>query len=294
MTQLTLVAAAGKGLMGRNSFLDLLRLVALVGAIIYQWFGWVWTPIAIPFAALTFTVAGVLMAASLDRSGAYPWTVLAKRVRRVLLPVWGLAAITIPLMVWYGSEAGAGPEIGTAPGWRSMLLWVVPLFEPPSNAWGTAWTGSLWFVPAYLWLVLISPPLLWCFRRWPLRTAAFPALGLALALSGIWSPSSLIGEVLLTFALFGGYWMIGFAYNDKCIQTMSWTPVILISLILMAAGLATTIRAGDVTAAHLAGLTVASSLWGAGVVILLLRLSGAISRPTSWPRFAWIPAALAA
>jgi hypothetical protein len=120
--------------MGRNSSLDLLRLVALVGVIIYQWFGWVWTPIAIPFAALTFTVAGVLMAASLDRSGAYPWTVLAKRLRRVLLPVWGLAAIAIPLMVWYGSAAGAGPEIGTTPGWRSMLLWVVPLFEPPSSA----------------------------------------------------------------------------------------------------------------------------------------------------------------
>src|SRR5688572_32305508 len=124
MTQLTLVAAAGKGLMGRNSFLDLLRLVALVGAIIYQWFGWVWTPIAIPFAALTFTVAGVLIAASLDRSAAFPWTVLAKRVRRVVLPVWGLAAVAVPLMVWYGAAAGAGPGVESAPGWRSMLLWV--------------------------------------------------------------------------------------------------------------------------------------------------------------------------
>ena len=95
---------------------------------------------------------------------------------------------------------------------------------------------------------------------------------LALALSGIWSPSSRLGEVLLTFALFGGYWLIGFAYHDKRIQTMSWTPVIFLSLILMGAGLAGTMRAGDVTAAHLAGLPVANSLWGAGVVILLLRL----------------------
>jgi chitinase len=293
MTQLTRIEA-GEAAAQRAAYLDLLRLIALIGVIVYQWFGWTWTPIAIPFPALTFTVAGAFIAASLDRSAAFPWTVLAKRVRRVVLPVWGLAAVAIPLMIWYGSAAGAGPGITSEPGWQSMLLWIMPVSEPPSNAWDTAWTGSLWFVPAYLWLALISPPLLWCFRKWPLRTAAFPALGLAVALSGIWSPSSLIGEVLLTFALFGGYWLIGFAYHDKRIQKMSWPPVILISLILMVAGLAATIQAGEATAAHLAGLTVANSLWGAGVVILLLRLSGAISRATSWQRFAWIRAALAA
>ena len=290
MTQ-PMETAAGNALARRDTRLDLLRLVALLGVIIYQWFGWVWTPIVLPFAALTFAVAGVLMAASLDRSAAYPWTVLAKRVRRVLLPVWGLAAVAFPLMVWYGSAAGAGPGIGTAPGWRSMLLWVVPLFEPPSSAWGTAWTGSLWFVPAYLWLTLISPPLLWCFRRWLLRTAALPVLGLALALSGTWSASSLIGEVLLTFTLFGGYWLIGFAYHDNRIQTMSWTSVIMVSSILMSAGLIGTLRAGDATAAQLAGLPVANSLWGAGVVIVLLRL---YRKPDSPPRSSRVRTALAA
>jgi chitinase len=294
MTQLTRVEAA-EATAQRAAYLDLLRLVALIGVIIYQWFGWNWTPIAIPFAALTFAVAGTLIASSLDRSAAFPWTVLAKRVRRVVLPVWGLAVVAIPLMIWYGAAAGAGPGIASAPSWRSMLLWVVPLFEPPSTAWGTAWTGSLWFVPAYLWFVLISPPLLWCFRRWPLRTAAFPAAGLALALSGIWSPSSLLGEVLLTFALFGGYWLIGFAHHDNRLKTMSWSLVLLLSLSLMGAGLAGTIRAGDVTAAHLAGLPVANSLWGAGVVILLLRLSGpGLSGVTTRPHSAWIRTALAA
>src|SRR5215218_4823817 len=270
MTQLTRVAAAGKGLMGRNSSLDLLRLVALVGVIIYQWFGWVWTPIAIPFAALTFTVAGVLIAASLDRSAAFPWTVLAKRIRRIVLPVWGLAAVAVPLMVWDGAAAGAGPGIGSAPGSRSMLLWVVPLFEPPSSAWGTAWTGSLWFVPAYLWLTLISPPLLWCFRRWPLRTAALPALGLALTLSGTWSASSRTGEILSIFALFAGYWLIGFAYHDNRVQAMSWVSVIILSLILMSAGLIGMLRAG--------------------VVILLLRL---YRKPHAGPNSSWVRAALA-
>jgi hypothetical protein len=174
---------AGEETARRDTRLDLLRVIALLGVVLYQWFGWSWTPLVIPFAALTFAVAGALMAASLDRAEAHPWIVLAKRIRRVVLPVWGLAAVAVPLMVWYGSAAGAGPGIGSAPGWRSMLLWIVPLFEPPSSAWGTAWTGSLWFVPAYLWLTLISPPLLWCFRKWPLRTAALPALVLAGALS---------------------------------------------------------------------------------------------------------------
>jgi chitinase len=289
MTQLMKVDATDSTAR-RDAHLDLLRLVGLIGVIIYQWFGWRWTPIAIPFAALTFTIAGALMAASLDRSAAYPWTVLAKRVRRVVLPVWGLAAVAVPLMVWYGSAAGAGPGTGAAPGWKSMLLWVVPLFEPPSSAWGTVWTGSLWFVPAYLWLTLISPPLLWCFRKWPLRTAAVPVLGLAVALSGMWSPSGRLGEVLLTFALFGGYWLIGFAYHQNRIQTMPWISVIIVSLILASAGLIGTLRAGDITAAHLAGLPVANSLWGAGVVILLLRL---YRYPKAWPRSDWVRTALA-
>ena len=289
MTQLMKVDATDSTAR-RDAHLDLLRLVGLIGVIIYQWFGWRWTPIAIPFAALTFTIAGALMAASLDRSAAYPWTVLAKRVRRVVLPVWGLAAVAVPLMVWYGSAAGAGPGTGAAPGWKSMLLWVVPLFEPPSSAWGTVWTGSLWFVPAYLWLTLISPPLLWCFRKWPLRTAAVPVLGLAVALSGMWSPSGRLGEVLLTFALFGGYWLIGFAYHQNRIQTMPWISVFIVSLILASAGLIGTLRAGDITAAHLAGLPVANSLWGAGVVILLLRL---YRYPKAWPRADWVRTALA-
>ena len=104
MTQLTAVEA-GEAQERRAAYLDLLRLIALIGVIVYQWFGWNWTPIAIPFAALTFTVAGALIAASLDRSSAFPWTVLAKRVRRVVLPVWGLAAVAVPLLVWYGSAA---------------------------------------------------------------------------------------------------------------------------------------------------------------------------------------------
>jgi chitinase len=270
----------------RDARLDGLRLVALIGVISYQWFGWSWTPIAIPFAALTFAIAGALMAGSLDRSTAHPWTVLAKRVRRVVLPVWGLAAVAVPLSVWYGAGLGTGAALD----WQSMLLWIFPLFEPPSSAWGTAWTGSLWFVPAYLWLALISPPLLWCFRKWPLRTAALPVLGLALALSATWSPSSPVGGVLLTFALFGGYWLIGFAYHDDRLERMSWTSVIILSLVLMSAGLVGTLGAGDVTAASLAGLPVANSLWGAGAVILLLRLYG---KQSARPHSTWVRTALA-
>ena len=87
-----------------------------------------------------------------------------------------------------------------------------------------------------------------------------------------------MGEILLTFALFAGYWLIGFAYHDNRIQTMSWTSAIILSSILMSAGLIGTIRAGDVTAAQLAGLPVANSLWGAGVRDLA-------AAPVPQPRF---------
>lgn len=62
------------------------------------------------------------------------------------------------------------------------------------------------------------------------------------------------------------------------------------SLILMSGGLIGTLRAGDVTAAQLAGLSVPNSLWGAGILILLLRIyPGA----PSWPHSSWFRNALA-
>ena len=195
--------------------------------IVYQWFGWNWTPIAIPFPALTFTVAGALHRGLPRPFCGLPWTSAGEASApcraaglgssRCRHSAHGLVRLRCRRWTWYYLDARLAVDAVVG----------CPVFEPPSSAWGTAWTGSLWFVPAYLWLALISPPLLWCFRKWPLRTAAFPALGLALALSGIWSPSSLLGEVLLTFALFGGYWLIGFAYHDNRIQKMSWTLVIL-------------------------------------------------------------------
>jgi peptidoglycan/LPS O-acetylase OafA/YrhL len=100
----------------RNAQLDLLRLVALVGVIVYQRFGWMWTPIVIPFAALSFAVAGTLMTTSLDRSSGSPWLVLTRRARRVVLPVWGLAVVAVPLWCGTTSQRALNQELAPRPG----------------------------------------------------------------------------------------------------------------------------------------------------------------------------------
>ena len=271
----------------RNSYLDLLCVVALAGAVAYLWFGWKWTAIVIPFPAIGFALAGSAMAAALERSPASPWVVLARRSLGVLLPVWGLAAVAIPLMMRHGSGAGIEPPLD----WQTLWLWVVPIFEPPTDASGTAWTGSLWFVPAYLWLTMLSRPLLWSFRRWPLRTLSLPVVGLVLACSGVWDPSGGIGEVMVNLAIFSGLWLIGFAYQDGRIGRMPLTRVILVPAALMTGGLLATGSADAITAAHLAGLPLASSIWGAGAVILLLRLGHTAG---SWVPPSWMSTALIA
>src|SRR5215217_6084560 len=136
-----------------------------------------------------------------------------------------MSVVVSALMMRHGSGAGIEPPLD----WQTLWLWVVPIFEPPTDASGTAWTGSLWFVPAYLWLTMLSRPLLWSFRRWPLRTLSLPVVGLVLACSGAWDPSGGIGEVMVNLAIFSGLWLIGFAYQDGRIGRMPLTRVILVS-----------------------------------------------------------------
>ena len=62
--------------------------------------------------------------------------------------------------------------------WRNAWLWIFPLADPQASDLGADWALPLWYIRTYLWFLLISPALLWLFRRWPLRTMVVPGSGL--------------------------------------------------------------------------------------------------------------------
>ena len=187
--------------------------------VVYHIFGWVWLPALFPSMGIMFALAGSLVAASLDRSPGRPWRVLAKRTRRLLPPLWLMGVVVVPIMIWHGWTYN--DVAGSPLHWRTLLLWIFPISDPPGSAWGDDFVVPLWYIRAYLWFLLLSPALLWMFRHWPKRVLAVPLISLMLGTLGVVTFSGRSGDVILTMSIFGACWMLGFAHHDKTLRAVS-------------------------------------------------------------------------
>ncbi|MEV4121268.1 acyltransferase [Micromonospora sp. NPDC049645] len=242
---------------GRDRYLDLLRTIALVRVVLYHVTGWIWLSLLVPAMGVMFGIAGSLMAASLDRHG--PPAVL-RRLRRLLLPFWAFGAIALAVL-----------SVGWRPlpaGWAELLWWVLPLRVPPVGgpSWAWAFHIGLWYIVTYLWLVLLSPPLLWLFRRWP-----WPSIGAATALPiGMHLAGVHAGYFVAAYL---SCWLMGFAHHDRLLHRVPWRWYGCLVAALAATGgtwvavAMVTGRAADLN--HIAGGT---TLWSMAFVAVLLRI----------------------
>ena len=265
---------------GRDRYIDTLRALALIRVVTYHQFGWHWLPVAYPSMGILFALGGSLMAVSLTRAQGNYWAVLARRIRRLLPPLWCYALVIIPIMImhgWTATEAGGGDPLRH---WRLMLFWLLPVGTPPGSDWGYDFVLPLWYIRTYLWLLLLSPALLFLFRRWPKRVLAVPlAIVTASAFGVIDLSQGRAGVALLDVATFGGCWMLGFARQDGRIQRIRKAVIIPIGVALMAAGTAWAVTHETDTGWDIDNIPLASTLYCLGAVFLLLRL---------YPSFAWM------
>ena len=150
----------------RDRALDLLRTLATLRVFLWH---------ATGAAVLTFVGAlpvmfwlnGMLLMRSVQRSSIS--RVLADRAKRLLVPYWAFGAVMVPLMVFRDN--------GEYDVTRSLLGWIVPVVDPVGASWQQGWiTEPLWYLRAYVWLLLISPLLIRVVRRAPMRTLAVLAV----------------------------------------------------------------------------------------------------------------------
>ncbi|NJC65072.1 acyltransferase [Planosporangium flavigriseum] len=236
----------------RNLYFDLLRSLAIVRVVAYHCLGLAWLTVAFPAVGVMFALSGSLMAASLDRAGR---AAVAHRLRRLLPPVWMLAAVCVPVMVAGGMRLD----------W-SVLLWLFPLQDPPVNGWGAATLGMIWYLREYLWFVLLSPLALPAFRRRPMMCLLTP-LGLLVVctLTGIRPPG-----VISDLALYGGCWLLGFAQHDGVLGRMRR------STLLLTAGALATVGAGwflthpSARGYDLNDIPLGNALWTMAFLLILL------------------------
>jgi peptidoglycan/LPS O-acetylase OafA/YrhL len=218
---------------GRDRYIDTLRALALIRVVLYHLTGWAWLPLVFPSMGVMFAIGGSLVAASLAR--ADHWQVLRKRLRRLLPPLWAMGLILVPIMLLVGWSANSVSHQGTPLGW-SLLYWVLPLSTPPASEWGHELVVPLWYIRTYLWLLLLSPALLWLFRRWPVAVFVAPLAVLCSFAVGLTVDNgSRSDAVTISVATFTMCWLLGFAHHDGLIRAWPRRLVVPVALAAMAA-----------------------------------------------------------
>jgi peptidoglycan/LPS O-acetylase OafA/YrhL len=261
-----------------DRYLDSSLSLALIGLMTYHVFGWVWLPILFPSMGILFALGGSVVANSLDRSPGNPWRVLKRRGIRLLPPVWLFGLVAVPIMLvagWTHSETSGVPL-----SWQTMLFWVVPISDPPGSKFGDDWVTPLWYIRAYLWFLLLSPGMLWLFRHWSKRMMALPVAVVLLSALGLLPLDGRSGDVMLSMAMFGGCWMLGFAHHDNKIRALPLAKVLAGGAMLMALGLTWAFTHLDpVSSYDINNIPMAETLYCLGAVLIMLRLH---------PDFSWM------
>jgi hypothetical protein len=220
----------------------------------YHCLGLAWLTVAFPAVGVMFALAGSLMAASLDRAGP---AAIGRRLRRLLPPLWLLAAICVPVMVVGGMRLD----------W-SVLLWLFPVHDPPANSWGSATLGMIWYLREYLWFVLLSPLALPAFRRWPMICLLTPlALLILFTLTDV-GPAGVISDL----ALYGDCWLLGFAQHDGLLRRMRRATLLLAAGALAAAGAGWFLTHPGARGYDLNDIPLGNALWTTAFLLVLLGL----------------------
>ncbi|MFI6440362.1 acyltransferase [Streptomyces sp. NPDC050759] len=254
---------------GRDRYFDTLRAVALIRVVTYHTFGWACAGMVFPSMGIMFGLAGTLMAKSLERPAL---TVVRSRMRRLLPPFWFWGVFVVLAMLVHD----------WMPGWQ-IVYWIVPLGDPPGNAWGEQAWEILWYLRTYLWFVLLSPVLLKVFRLAPV-----PVLLLSLApivvVQFLWAPpDNRLGSALTDLATFLFCWILGFAHRDGVLERLKAPAVVVLSLAAIAFGgwYAFTHQA-DTGSYDLDDIPLAQAFWSAGYVTLLMWAKSCFGIDFAW------------
>ncbi|MER5941717.1 acyltransferase [Streptomyces sp. NPDC001928] len=242
---------------GRDRYFDTLRAVALVRVVTYHTFGWAWAGMVFPSMGIMFALAGTLMAKSLERPAL---KVVRSRMRRLLPPFWFWGFFVVVAMLIHDWMPG-----------RQIVYWIVPLGDPPGNAWAEQAWEILWYLRTYLWFVLLSPLLLKVFRLAPVPVLLL-SLSPILILQFAWEPpDDRFGSALTDLATFLFCWILGFAHRDGVLQRLKPFAVVVLSLAAIGYGgwYAFTHQA-ETGSYDLDDIPLAQAFWSAGFVTLLM------------------------
>lgn len=252
----------------RDRYFDTLRAVAIVRVVVFHAFPIAALELVFPAMGVMFALGGSLMVKSLDRNAG---RAVRNRIRRLLPALWVMALILVPIMLRQG-----WPD---RPSWPSLLLWIVPIADPPSSELGYPAAGVLWYLVTYLWLVLLSPLLLRLYRRWNLPTVLLPLFALMLSVAYPGTFGEGVTGVLQNVLAFGSCWVLGMAHREGDLARLRARLVYPVAVACVAGALLWTWTHPGDDGPDLTGLPVAYTIYSIGFVLALLRWA---------PRMVWL------
>lgn len=182
----------------RLTELDGLRAVAIIRVIVWHVTGWsavTWVISAVP---AMFFVTGSLLARSFRSRATVD--VVVDRLRRLVPPMW-FYGVGVYIASRYAGVSTSG-----------LWTFLFPIVSPQSDLGGGWFTSALWYLRAYLWVLLLSPILWWLSRRFGSWAVGASAIVLLILSSVDDMPGSRwwdLGDVVLygTCALAGMTWL---------------------------------------------------------------------------------------
>ncbi|MBJ7369415.1 MAG: serine hydrolase, partial [Ilumatobacteraceae bacterium] len=136
----------------RDVALDGLRAIAILRVITWHASGWSWTTWIISSVPAMFVVTGALLARSLQKASAFH--TLSKRFKRLLLPLW-FYSLTVYLLSKHF-------HVRTSAVWTFFL----PFSQPTSLIANQWFTSAMWYLRAYVWVLILSPFIYALTRKW--------------------------------------------------------------------------------------------------------------------------------
>lgn len=269
----------------RVAYLHLLILIALTMTVLTDVLEWSWLSVVYPANGVLLAAAGAELATLHDGELSIGKFYRAG-FRRVLAPLWIFAAVVVPVLLELGWRADA--SLGSEPlTWRTAWLWLVPLVDPPVSTAGLTAASGLELLRVWLWFALLTPPLLWVFRRWPGRLLAIPVITLLLVTAGLVNLDEPAYDIVVGVSVYACSWCVGFAYSDGSLGRFRLAGVLVVGGLLVVAGL----RVGAALTASYVGegvldIPLAALLVTTGAVVVLLRLQPAFSWLGRQPRTA--------
>lgn len=186
----------------RDGFLDAVKVLALLR--VFLWHSTSWPPLTyVASIPVMILVAGFFFEKSRTRSDTT--AVIKSRLRRLMIPFWLFSVLAISVMAAKDSSFSFLAS-------KDALSWILPLRNPVGATWQQGWiTEPLWYLRAYLWLLLASPMLVKISTRWPGEVLAVFAI--AVVVCEQWFGTS--AWAFQDFVLYGFFWTLGMLLSRR-------------------------------------------------------------------------------